>query len=162
PPRPSLPTSRRRPLLLPATRPVAWAVWTSSSTTMRAVQRPEEESDNRNKSASDNEKPGPQVGPGFSLFWVTDVLSTGTVGERRDDAVRKSLWRTIFGVITGCTLFVTVAPTAGAAPDPCSASGLAATSSGVLNAASGYLDGHPDANTVLTAAVNQPPADAKS
>jgi heme-binding protein len=76
--------------------------------------------------------------------------------------VRKSLWGTIFGVITGCTLFVTVAPTAGAAPDPCSASGLAATSSGVLNAASGYLDGHPDANNVLTAAVNQPPADAKS
>jgi hemophore-related protein len=32
----------------------------------------------------------------------------------------------------------------------------------VLNAASGYLDGHPDANNVLTAAVNQPPADAKS
>jgi hemophore-related protein len=55
-----------------------------------------------------------------------------------------------------------VAPTAGAVSDPCSASGLAATSSGVLNAASGYLDSHPDANTVLTAAVNQPPADAKS
>ena len=55
-----------------------------------------------------------------------------------------------------------VAPNAGAVPDPCSASGLAATSSGVLNAASGYLDSHPDANTVLTAAVNQPPADAKS
>jgi hemophore-related protein len=68
----------------------------------------------------------------------------------------------MFGVITGCVLFVAVAPTAGAAPDPCSASGLAATSSGVLNAASGYLDGHPDANNVLTAAVNQPPADAKS
>jgi heme-binding protein len=81
--------------------------------------------------------------------------------------VRKSLWRTVFGkisvgVIPGCVLCVIVAPTAGAAPDPCSASGLAATSSGVLNAASGYLDGHPDANNVLTAAVNQSPADAKS
>ncbi|WP_292981215.1 heme-binding protein [Mycobacterium sp.] len=55
-----------------------------------------------------------------------------------------------------------LAPTAGAAPDPCSASGVAATASGVLNSASGYLDAHPDANNVLTAAVNQPPAEAKS
>jgi hemophore-related protein len=76
--------------------------------------------------------------------------------------VRNSLWRTIFGVIPGCVLCMIVAPTAGAVPDPCSASGLAATSSGVLNAASGYLDSHPDANNVLTAAVNQPPAEAKS
>ena len=81
--------------------------------------------------------------------------------------MRKSLWRTIFGkvsvgLIPGCVLCVIAAPTAGAAPDPCSASGLAATSSGVLNAASGYLDSHPDANTVLTAAVSQSPVDAKS
>jgi heme-binding protein len=76
--------------------------------------------------------------------------------------VRKLLRRTVFGVIPGCVLCVILGPTAGAAPDPCSASGLAATSSGVLNAASGYLDSHPDANNVLTAAVNQPPADAKS
>jgi heme-binding protein len=76
--------------------------------------------------------------------------------------VRKSLWRTIFGVIPGCVLCVIVAPTATAAPDPCSASGVAATASGVLNSASGYLDGHPDANNVLTTAVNQPPADARS
>jgi heme-binding protein len=81
--------------------------------------------------------------------------------------VGKSLWRTVFGKVTagaisGCVLCVVVAPAAGAAPDPCSASGLAATSSGVLSAASGYLDGHPDANNVLTAAVSQSPADAKS
>ncbi|HEY1843224.1 MAG TPA: heme-binding protein [Mycobacterium sp.] len=76
--------------------------------------------------------------------------------------MRKSLWRTIFGVIPGCLLCVVIAPSAGAAPDPCSASGVAATASGVLNSASGYLDGHPDANNVLTAAVNQAPADAKS
>jgi hemophore-related protein len=57
---------------------------------------------------------------------------------------------------------ISVSPTAGAAPDPCSASGVAATASGVLNSASGYLDGHPDANNVLTTAVNQPPADARS
>ena len=84
--------------------------------------------------------------------------------------MRKSaigLRRKAFGAAGGCALaavaaVVATAPAAGAAPDPCSASGLAATSSGVLNAASGYLDGHPDANNVLTAAVNQPPADAKS
>src|SRR5438270_4510423 len=75
--------------------------------------------------------------------------------------MRKSLWRTAYGVISGCVLCLSVAPTAGAA-DPCSASGVAATASGVLNSASGYLDGHPDANNVLTAAVNQPPADARS
>ena len=74
----------------------------------------------------------------------------------------KSLWRTVFGVIPLGALCVMIAPTAGAAPDPCSASGVAATASGVLNSASGYLDGHPDANSVLTAAVNQSPADAKS
>jgi hemophore-related protein len=78
-----------------------------------------------------------------------------------------SLRRNAFSVASGCVLaavaaVIATSPTAGAAPDPCSASGLAATSSGVLNAASGYLDGHPDANNVLTAAVNQPPADAKS
>jgi heme-binding protein len=76
--------------------------------------------------------------------------------------MRKSLRRTIFGVIAGCALCLIVAPTAGAAPDQCSASGVAATASGVLNSASGYLDGHPDANNVLTTAVNQSPADAKS
>jgi heme-binding protein len=76
--------------------------------------------------------------------------------------MRKMLQRTIFGVIPSCAACLILAPAAGAAPDPCSASGLAATSSGVLNAASGYLDGHPDVNNVLTAAVNQPPADAKA
>jgi hemophore-related protein len=75
----------------------------------------------------------------------------------------KALRRMLFGVIPGCAaLCLMVAPTAGAAPDPCSASGVAATASGVLNSASGYLDGHPDANNVLTSAVNQSPADAKS
>ena len=74
-----------------------------------------------------------------------------------------SLWRIVFGVCALCALTaVATSPMASATPDPCSASGLAATSSGVLNAASGYLDGHPDANNVLTAAVSQPPADARS
>ena len=72
-----------------------------------------------------------------------------------------SLWRTNFGVILSCVLCLIVAPTASAA-DPCSASGVAATASGVLNSASGYLDAHPDANNLLTSAVGQPPAEAKS
>jgi heme-binding protein len=73
----------------------------------------------------------------------------------------KSLRRTVFGVIPSCVLCLVVAPTASAA-DPCSASGVAATASGVLNSASGYLDAHPDANNLLTTAVSQPPAEAKS
>ncbi|MFZ3267580.1 MAG: heme-binding protein [Mycobacterium sp.] len=77
-----------------------------------------------------------------------------------------SPWRMVFGAVPGCVLFaiavVLTSPTAGAVPAPCTASGLAATASGVLNGASGYLDSHPDANNVLTTAVNQPPADAKS
>jgi heme-binding protein len=71
-----------------------------------------------------------------------------------------------FGVIPVSLLCaataVAASSTASAAPDPCSASGLAATASGVLSAAGGYLDSHPDANNVLTAAVNQSPADARS
>jgi hemophore-related protein len=74
----------------------------------------------------------------------------------------KSLRGIIFGAVPVCALCVIVAPTAAAVPDPCSASGVAATASGVLNSASGYLDAHPDANNLLTTAVNQPPAEAKS
>jgi heme-binding protein len=74
--------------------------------------------------------------------------------------MRKSLGRTVFGVIPACVLCLIVAPAASA--DPCSASGVAATASGVLNSASGYLDGHPDANNLLTSAASQSPAEAKS
>ncbi|WIM87262.1 heme-binding protein [Candidatus Mycobacterium wuenschmannii] len=65
-------------------------------------------------------------------------------------------------MIPSCAACLILAPSAVAAPDPCSASGVAATASGVLNSASGYLDGHPDVNNVLTSAVNQSPAEAKS
>jgi len=73
------------------------------------------------------------------------------------------LFRTVFGVVAACALGTVAAaasPTAGAAP--CTASGLATTASGVLSAAGGYLDSHPDANDVLTAAGTQSPADARS
>jgi heme-binding protein len=76
------------------------------------------------------------------------------------------LWRIVFGVVPvsvlGAVAAVTIAsPTAGAAP-PCTASGLATTASGVLSTAGGYLDSHPGANDVLTTAVSQSPADARS
>jgi len=59
----------------------------------------------------------------------------------------------------GVAAFVSM-PTAAAAP--CSASGLATTSSGVLAAAGGYLANHPGADDVLTAAATMPADEARS
>ena len=61
------------------------------------------------------------------------------------------------GLIASATI---VAPAAHAAP--CSASGLATTASGVLAEAGTYLDAHPGANDVLTAAATQPPDVARN
>ena len=77
------------------------------------------------------------------------------------------LWRIVFGVIAICIVggvaaVATTPLTAGAQPSPCTASGLATAASGVLSTAGGYLDSHPGANDVLTAAVNQSPEDARS
>jgi hemophore-related protein len=49
-----------------------------------------------------------------------------------------------------------------AAPSPCTAAGLATAASGVLNEAGAYLDSHPGANDVLTAAAGQSPEDARA
>ncbi|MBS1692770.1 MAG: heme-binding protein [Actinobacteria bacterium] len=71
------------------------------------------------------------------------------------------------GVFAGC-LFgglataVIAAPAASAAPDPCSADGLANTISSVSSSARDYLATHPGANQVLTAAVSQPYPQAES
>ena len=67
--------------------------------------------------------------------------------------------RGLLGVFTTCALggvaAATIAiPSAGAAPD-CTASGFSHTASGVLASAGAWLDAHPDANNVLTAAGNQ-------
>ena len=67
-------------------------------------------------------------------------------------AVRRGL----FGAFATCALGGVVAatiaiPTAGAQPD-CTASGFTHVASGVLNSAGGWLDTHPEANEVLTAA----------
>ena len=67
-------------------------------------------------------------------------------------AVRRGL----FGAFATCALgglaAATIAiPSAGAQPD-CTASGFSHVASGVLNTAGGWLDTHPEANEVLTAA----------
>lgn len=64
--------------------------------------------------------------------------------------------RGILGAFATCALggvaAATIAiPTAGAQPN-CTASGFSHTASGVLASAGAWLDAHPDANNVLTAA----------
>jgi hemophore-related protein len=64
--------------------------------------------------------------------------------------------RGLLGAFATCALGGVVAatiaiPTAAADPD-CTASGFSHTASGVLAAAGSWLDAHPDANNVLTAA----------
>lgn len=54
------------------------------------------------------------------------------------------------------------APAADAAPASCTAAGLATTASGVLSQAGGFLNDHPEANDVLTAAATMPADQAKS
>ena len=61
------------------------------------------------------------------------------------------------GIVVAGTVAI---PTATAAP--CTASGLATTASGVLGQAGPYLDAHPGANDVLTAAASQPTDVARS
>ena len=68
-------------------------------------------------------------------------------------AVRRGL----FGAFATCALggvaAATIAmPSAGAQPPGCSASDFSRTASGVLASASGWLDAHPGANDVLSAA----------
>jgi hemophore-related protein len=63
--------------------------------------------------------------------------------------------------IGGVAAAIVAAPSASAA-DPCSASNFATTASGVLASAGGYLDTHPGANDVLTAAGSLPAADAEN
>jgi hemophore-related protein len=64
----------------------------------------------------------------------------------------------LFGGVAAATIAV---PTASAAPD-CSASGVANTVSTVTGSAREYLAAHPGANQVMTAAMNQPRAQAEA
>lgn len=66
----------------------------------------------------------------------------------------------LFGGLAVATL---AAPAATAAPaDQCTASGLTSTVSSVSGNARQYLDAHPGANQVVTAAMNQPRPEAEA
>lgn len=67
------------------------------------------------------------------------------------------------GALTSTLLGAAVAATpVASAGGPCSASAGANIASGVLGAMGGYLDAHPDADNVVTAAGNQPPGVSKN
>jgi hemophore-related protein len=68
----------------------------------------------------------------------------------------------VLGAVAASTSTPITTPVVHAAPSQCTASGLANIASGVLGKASGYLDGHPGANDVLTAAASQSPEEARS
>jgi heme-binding protein len=61
----------------------------------------------------------------------------------------------VAGLCGGALAALIGAPSASAAPD-CSAAGVANTVSSVTGSARDYLNNHPDANQVVTAAYNQP------
>jgi heme-binding protein len=65
------------------------------------------------------------------------------------------------GVLAGLAATVIAAPTASAAPD-CSPGGVANTVSSVTGSASQYLNTHPGANAVVSAARSEPRPQAAS
>ncbi|MEB3063797.1 heme-binding protein [[Mycobacterium] zoologicum] len=67
----------------------------------------------------------------------------------------------ILGAVAASTM-TTSTPPADAAPGNCTAAGLSTTASGVLSQAGGFLNDHPEANDVLTAAATMPADQAKS
>jgi hemophore-related protein len=75
-------------------------------------------------------------------------------------ALRRGVAGGVAAALIGAAASIAAMPTASA--DPCTASGLATTASGVLASAGSYLDGHPGANDVLTAAGTQPAEEARS
>lgn len=78
------------------------------------------------------------------------------------NAARRGIAGTFAGIVFGGVAAATIAaPTASAAVD-CSASGVANTVSTVTGSARQYLDAHPGANQVVTAAMNQPRAQAEA
>ena len=59
-------------------------------------------------------------------------------------------------ILGGLALATIAAPSATAAPDPCSASELSGTVSSATGSARTYLAGHPGANAAVTTAFSQP------
>lgn len=68
----------------------------------------------------------------------------------------------ILGAVAVAATAGTTSPAADAAPANCTAAGLSTTASGVLSQAGGFLNDHPEANDVLTAAATMPADQAKS
>ncbi len=65
-------------------------------------------------------------------------------------------------LLAGIGAATIAAPAATAAPEQCSASGVAGTVSSVMGSARQYLDNHPGANHAVTAAFDQPRPQAES
>jgi hemophore-related protein len=96
-------------------------------------------------------------------MWEQPIRDTEGIDAM--NLIATSLRRGTVATFGACAVGAVIAgavalPAANAAP--CKASGFAATASGVLAAAGGYLDAHPGADDVLTAAANQPAADART
>src|SRR5690242_16550982 len=89
--------------------------------------------------------PGPRQSGGTTPRFLTTHTKLPSFPQDHD---MKLIAMLALGGFAALTIAV---PTADAAP-PCSASGLATTASGVLAQAGTYLDAHPEANDVLTAA----------
>ncbi len=90
-------------------------------------------------------------------------MNLSTTAARR--GLYSALIASALGGVAAATIAIPAAhaePAPAPAPAPCTASGLATTASGVLNAAGGYLATHAGANDVLTAAANKSAADAES
>jgi len=65
-------------------------------------------------------------------------------------------------LVGGLAVATVVAPTASAAPDPCSGAAVANTVSSVTGSARQYLANHPGAAQVVAAAYNQPRAQSEA
>ena len=77
--------------------------------------------------------------------------------------VRRKVAGTVIGSLLGGVAAATIAaPSAVAAPQGCSAADVAGTASSTLSAARQYLNDHPGANQVVTAAFNQPRGQAET
>lgn len=74
-------------------------------------------------------------------------------------AARPMALGTLTAALIGSAVAATPVANAGG---PCSASTAANVASGVLGSMGGYLDGHPDADGVITAAADQPAGVAKN
>jgi hemophore len=87
------------------------------------------------------------------------ATAAAAIGRLREKP--KMLRRSLYGVFAACTLGGAVAaamalPSATAAPNPCAASEIARTIGSVSTNTGNYLDAHPETNTALTTAAQQP------